>query len=307
MKNIYDVAIIGGGPAGASAGIYCGRAELKTIMFEKFSPGGQMATTAEIENYPGFPKGTDAVTLAMNMFEQAKSFGVQSAFKTIKEITTEGDYKVLITDKDERFLAKTIILAMGANPKELGVPGENTLRGRGVSYCATCDGGFFKDKTVAVIGGGDTAAADALYLAKLCKKVYLIHRRDQLRAARIYSKKLADNGNVEIIWNTQLKEIKGQEKVSSIITINNDGLKNEIELEGVFVAVGTVPTTQWLKSTINLDKNDYILAGEDTKTNIEGVFAAGDCRTKHLRQVVTAVADGAVAATMAEEFISLNF
>lgn len=301
----YDVAIIGGGPAGATAGIYCGRAELNAVMIEKMAMGGQLATTAEIENYPGFPKGTDAVTLAMDMADQAKNVGAKTIYKDIVELTEEDGVKVLVTAKGEKIYADTVILAMGAAPKELGVPGEKEFRGRGVSYCATCDGSFFRNKTAAVIGGGDTAAADAIYLSKICSKVYLIHRRDKLRAAKVYDTKLRALDNVEFVWDSTLEEVKGGDKVESLRIKNvKSGEFTEIEADGVFVAVGIDPATQWLKGTVEMNEGGFIVAGEDTKTNIEGVFAAGDCRTKPLRQVVTAAADGAVAAMAAESYLN---
>lgn len=296
----YDVVIIGGGPAGLSCGIYCGRAMLKTAIIEKMAPGGQMATTEIIDNYPGFPKGADGITLAMDMAEQAKRFGVKTLYKNIVDIKG----KTLVTNRGEEITAKAIVLAMGASPKELGIHGEKELRGRGVSYCATCDGAFFKDKTVAVVGGGDTAAADAVLLSKICKKVYLIHRRDKLRAAKIYESKLNELENVEFLWNTVVKEISGDTKVQSITVENLQcQVPEEISVDGIFVAVGITPETSWLKGIIPMNEGGFIEATEDTKTPVDGIFVAGDCRTKPLRQVVTAVSDGAVAAIMAEEYI----
>lgn len=307
MMEKYDVVIIGGGPAGLTAGIYCGRAELNAVIIEKFAPGGQMATTAEIENYPGFPKGTDAVNLAMDMSAQAENFGVKPLYKNVVSIKSKGHEKILKTDKGEEFSAKAIILAMGAEPRELGAEGEKEFRGRGVSYCATCDGAFFKGKTVAVVGGGDTAAADALFLGKICKKVYLIHRRDKLRAAKIYETKLSKMETVEFLWDTVVEKITGEQKVSSIKVINvKDESARQIDIDGIFIAVGVTPSTDWLKETVKLDKGGFIVAGEDTVTSVKGIFAAGDCRTKPLRQVVTAVADGAVAAAEAEKYIELQ-
>lgn len=299
----YDVAIIGGGPAGVTAGIYCGRAELNAVIIEKFTSGGQLATTSEIENYPGFPEGTDAVTLAMDMAAQAKRFGVKTIYKNITGI--EDDGKHLITDKGEQIAAKTVILAMGAVPRALGVAGEDKFRGRGVSYCATCDGAFFKNKTVVVVGGGDTAAADAIFLSKICKKVYLVHRRDKLRAAKIYETKLKATENVEFLWNSALQEISGGDKVNSVSVKNLvSGEILDYAADGVFVAVGITPSTDWLKEKIDLDEGGFIVAQEDTLTNVPGVFAAGDCRKKPLRQVVTAAADGAVAAMAAEKYLN---
>ena len=304
MENKYDVAIIGGGPAGATAGIYCGRAELNTVIIEKMSPGGQMATTSEIENYPGFPDGADGVTLAMDMAAQAKRFGAKTIYKNIVSITSEDNNNVLTTDKDEKIIAKTVIISSGAAPRELGVKGEKEFRGKGVSYCATCDGAFFKNKKVAVVGGGDTAAADAIFLSKICEKVHLIHRRDKLRAAKIYETRLKSAENVELHWDTVVTEINGEGKVSSLNTENlKSGKKGSLEIDGIFVAVGVSPETKWLKDIVDLDKAGFIIADESTKTTADGIFAAGDCRTKELRQVITAAADGAVAAIQAEKYI----
>ncbi len=307
MENkVYDVAIIGGGPAGLAAGIYAGRAELKVAVVEKYTAGGQLTTTSEIANYPGFETPIDATVLAETMEKQAKNFGVEFVKKNVTKITTDEDGNKLLSNRRGDILsAKTLIFALGAEPRHLGVPGEDELRGVGVSYCAVCDGAFFGGKTCAVVGGGDTAAADAIYLSKICKKVYLIHRRDELRAAKSYFTELKKHDNIEFVWDSVVKEIKGSPMVSSCVLENvKTGETSELELDGIFVAVGTKPSTKLAEGICELDERGFIKAGEDTKTSAPGVYAAGDCRTKLLRQVVTAVADGAIAATEAGEYLN---
>ena len=303
FDKVYDVVVVGAGPAGLTAALYCGRAGFDTLVVEKLSPGGQMATTNEIENYPGFPGVTDGFTLAMNMSAQAERFGVQQDYGEILSLKTEGDIKLLETKKGT-LKARSVILAPGAAPRLLGLPNENALRGKGVSYCATCDGAFYRKKTVAVIGGGDTAAADAVFLSSLCEKVYLIHRRDRLRASKSYTAKL-DKPNIEFLWNSVVEEILENGRVCGIRVRNvQTGEEQQIDLQGIFVAVGNIPATDFVRGSVELDANGYFTAGEDTKTNIPGVFAAGDCRKKPLRQIVTAASDGAVAAYAAEEYLS---
>lgn len=298
----YEVIIIGAGPAGCAAALYCGRAELKTVLIEKMSPGGQMATTSEIENYPGFPKGIDGPSLAFSMLEQAERFGVKSLYKKVESLDLSGPEKIVNLRGGVQISAPCLILAMGAQPRMLGVPGEERLRGKGVSYCATCDGAFFRNKTAVVVGGGDTAAEDAVFLSKICKKVYLVHRRDTLRAARVYYKKLEAAGNVEFLWDSALEEIQGEGRVEALQVKNlKTGECKTLEAQGVFVAVGVVPGTELVKDLLETDPAGYVLAGEDTKTSIPGVFVCGDIRKKPLRQIVTATADGAVAAYMAGE------
>ncbi len=303
FEKVYDVAIVGAGPAGLTAALYCGRAGFDTLVLEKLSPGGQMATTNEIENYPGFPGITDGFTLAMNMSAQAEQFGVQQDYAEVTALRVEEDIKLLETAAGT-IRARSVILAPGAAPRLLGLPNENALRGKGVSYCATCDGAFYRKKTVAVIGGGDTAAADAVFLSSLCEKVYLIHRRDQLRASKSYTAKL-NKENIEFVWDSVVEEILENGRVCGIRVRNvKTGDEREIELQGLFVAVGNIPATDFLRGAVELDDAGYFTAGEDTKTNVPGVFAAGDCRRKPLRQIVTAAADGAVAAYAAEEYLS---
>ena len=293
--KIYDVIIIGGGPAGYSAALYASRAGYEAVVVERLSAGGQMALTGDIDNYPGFEEGIDGFTLGMKMQQSAERFGAVTKYAEIRSVDFSGEVKRLYTQKEE-LLARNVIIASGANPRELGVDGEADYIGRGIHYCAHCDGRFYKDKTVAVIGGGNSAAADALYLSKLVKKVYLVHRRDTLRAEKIYADKLFEAENVEFLWDNKVESLETGERVNAINIVNlKNGEKRNLPIDGVFVSIGRRPATEFLGGALSLDGNGYIIAGEDTKTNIDGVFAVGDVRTKELRQVVTAVADGAVA------------
>lgn len=303
MEHIYDMIIIGGGPAGYSAALYAARAGLDSVLLEKMSAGGQMALMGDIENYPGFEEGIDGFSLGMKMQQNAERFGAKTEYSEVVSVDFSDKIKrIQTTDGD--YLAKTVVIASGANPRELGIDGENKLIGKGVHYCAHCDGRFYKDKTVVVVGGGNSAAADALYLSRLAKKVYLVHRRDSLRATKIYHEPLTKAENIEFVWNSTVSEFIANEKVQGIKVKNKNTEKtNDIICDGIFISIGRKPATDFLKDMVNLDKNGYIIADESTKTNIEGVFAAGDIRTKALRQVVTAVADGAVAVHYAEEFL----
>ena len=303
MQKIYDMIIIGGGPAGYTAALYAARAGFSTVLIEKMSVGGQMTLTGDIDNYPGFEEGIDGFTLGMKMQQGAERFGAVTEYAEVTAIDLDDTIKKAETINGT-FFGKTVVIATGANPRELGIPKEKDFMGRGIHYCAHCDGRFYKDKTIVVVGGGNSAAADALYLSRLVKKVYLVHRRDELRATKIYHEPLFNAENVEFIWNSTVSEIIGDKRVSGIkVYDSKENLTKEIECDGVFVSIGRKPTTDFLKDIIALDKNGYIIAGEDTKTSIDGVFAVGDVRTKHLRQVVTAVSDGAVAVHMAEEYL----
>ena len=302
MEHIFDTIIIGGGPAGYTAALYAARAGLNTAIIEKMSIGGQMTLTGDIENYPGFDEGIDGITLGMKMQSGAERFGAKTIYDEVTAVDFSGQIKKVEAFGGQYF-AKTVIIAVGANPKELGLENEGSFIGRGVHYCAHCDGRFYKDKTVAVVGGGNSAAADALYLSRLAGKVYLIHRRDSLRATKIYHEPLFKTENIEFLWNTTVARLYGEKKLSSI-KISTEGGLNDLELDGLFVSIGRRPATEFLKGVLPLDDNGYIIAGEDTKTPISGVFVAGDVRTKSLRQVVTAVADGAVAASAAEEYLA---
>lgn len=302
-NNCFDVIIIGGGPAGYTAALYAARANLTAMVIEKFAPGGQMATTEIVENYPGFVEGINGFELGMQMKKGAERFGVKTKLAEVKSVELDKNPKLIHTSKDT-FQAKTIILALGAYPRELGLPNERNLRGRGVSYCATCDGMFYKDKTVIIVGGGNTAVADAIFLAKICKKVYLVHRRDELRASKTYMESLEKTENIEFIWSSEVVEILADEFVTGVkVKSRNDDSVRMVACDGIFVAIGNVPNTELIKGQVELDEAGYVPADETTRTNIPGVFAVGDMRNKPLRQIVTAVADGAVASKYAEEYI----
>ena len=304
MERVYDVIIIGGGPAGYTAALYAARAGLDTLVIERMSAGGQMALTGDIDNYPGFEEGIDGFALGMKMQQGAERFGAVTEYGEITKTQLSGDVKSVLTDFGQ-YRAKTVIIATGANPRELGVLRERELIGRGVHYCAHCDGRFYKDKTVVVVGGGNSAVSDALYLSRLAKKVYLVHRRESLRATKIYHEPLMKAENVEFVWNSTVASFITEARVSGITVTNvKDGSQRTIDCDGVFVSIGRKPATEFLSDALELDENGYIIADESTKTNIEGVFAVGDVRTKVLRQVVTAAADGAIAAHYAEEYLS---
>ncbi|WP_442870315.1 thioredoxin-disulfide reductase [Acutalibacter sp. 1XD8-36] len=297
--------IIGGGPAGYTAALYGARAGLTVGLIEKLAPGGQMGKTDMVDNYPGFPDGINGFELAMNMKAGAERFGARTISAQVTGLELSGDVKTLRTPKED-YKARTVILATGAQPRELGIPNERELRGRGVSYCATCDGMFYKGKTVAVVGGGNTAVADALYLSRICEKIYLIHRRDKLRAPQVQQQNLEKAGNVEFIWNSVVKELRFEQRLTGLTVGHKEtGGLRELECAGVFIAVGQVPETELFKDQVELDSSGYVVAGEDCRTSIPGVFAAGDLRAKPLRQIVTAASDGAVAATAAQEFLDM--
>lgn len=302
--SVYDMIIIGGGPAGYTAALYATRAGLNTLVIERMSAGGQLALTDIVDNYPGFEEGIDGFTLGMKMQASAERFGASTEYAEVLSLDLNGKIKKVITDSGEA-KAKTVVIATGANPKELGLPREQELLGKGIHYCAHCDGRFYKDKTVAVVGGGNSAAADALYLSRLAKKVYLIHRRDTLRATKIYHEPLKTAPNIEFVWDSSITEILAEQRVRGAELQNlKTGEKSEILCDGIFVSIGRKPATDFLKGILNLDENGYIVADETTKTNIEGVFAVGDVRTKALRQIVTAVSDGATAVHFAEEYLA---
>lgn len=304
MERVYDMVIIGGGPAGYTAALYAARAGLKVVTLEKLSAGGQMALTSQIDNYPGFPEGIDGFELAEKMQQQAERFGAESELAEVTSLRLEGSVKEIITDEG-RFLAKTVVIATGANPRELGLPEEKALVGRGVNYCAACDGMFYRGKTVAVIGGGNTAAADALLLSRIAKKVILVHRRDTLRATKIYHEPLHHAENVEFRWNSVPVELMHDGKLTGVRLRNvHTGEESTLECDGVFISIGRAPATGLVRGQLELDEGGYIIADETTRTSLPGVFAIGDVRTKQLRQVVTAVADGAAAVHFAEEYLA---
>ena len=312
MSEIYDVVIIGGGPAGLAAGLYASRARLKTLILEKEKAGGQIVTTDEVANYPGSVENASGPSLIARMVEQVDEFGAEKKLDTIKEIELEGETKVLKGEKGE-YQAKTVIIATGANPRPIGCPGEKELTGRGVSYCATCDAAFFEDMEVFVVGGGDTAVEEAMYLTKFARKVTVIHRRDELRAAKSIQEKAFNNEKMNFMWDSVITELKGDGILESMI-VKNVKTNEETEIFadeddgtfGVFVFVGYNPATKLFDGIINME-NGYIKTEDDMKTNIPGIFAAGDNRVKSLRQVVTATADGAIAAVQAEKYINEHF
>ena len=304
METVYDMIIVGGGPGGYSAALYAARAGLKTVLLEKMSPGGQMALTGDIDNYPGFDEGIDGFTLGMKMQKGAERFGALTEYAEVLKVDASVQPKKVETTSGV-YLGKTVVLATGADPKKLGLPEEESLVGRGVHYCAHCDGRFYKDKTVAVIGGGNSAAEDALYLARLAKKVYLIHRRDSLRASKIYWDALDAQENVTFVWNSATQELVADSRVTGIRVKNLlSGEETSLVCDGVFVSIGRKPATDFLKEAVLLDESGYVVADESTRTNAAGVYAVGDIRTKALRQVVTAAADGAVAVHYAEEYLA---
>ncbi len=299
---IYDVLILGGGPGGYTAALYCTRAGRKTALIERMSPGGQMCLTTQIDNYPGFPSGIDGFSLGEAMQKGAERFGAQTIYSEILSVDLQSEPKTVTTDGGT-YAAHTVILATGATHRHLHVPGEQELLGRGVGYCAACDGMLFKGKRVAVVGGGDTAAGDALYLSELCESVTLIHRRDALRATKIYRDALAKKENVNLLFNASITAVQGENKVSSIRVATPGGEKT-LEVDGVFISIGREPTTALFKGQLALDSAGYVIADETTRTTIDGVFAVGDLRTKPMRQVVTAAADGATASHFVEEYFA---
>ena len=302
--KIYDVAIVGGGPAGYTAALYATRAGLDTVLIEKLSAGGQMTETAMIDNYPGFPHGVDGFTLGAAMQQGAVRFGCEVLSNEVLSFSLAEPVKTVKTDVGE-LRAKAVILAMGATHRHLGIEGEQALVGRGLGYCAACDGMFFRGKTVAVVGGGNSAAADALYLSRICKKVYLIHRRDTLRATKIYHEPLMQVQNVEFKWNSRVVELLAEGKLTgAVIESTEGGARETLALDGLFISIGRTPTTDLVKGQVALDEAGYVVADETTRTSLAGVFAVGDVRTKALRQIVTATADGAVAAHFAEEYLT---
>lgn len=303
--KLYDLAVIGSGPAGMTCAIYAARAGLSVLLLERLSPGGQLAETERIDNYPGFPEGAGGFDLAFSMKQQADRFGVESVSEEVVSADLSATPKV-VTTPFRTVEAKAVVIATGARPRKLGLEGEQALEGRGVSYCATCDGAFFRGKRVAVVGGGNTAAADAIYLSRICEEVALVHRRAELRATHIYHDMLAGLENVRFVWSSVVDSlVESDGRLAGVVVRNVDtDAVEEISCEGLFVAVGTVPNTEFLNGALETDEAGYIVAGEDCATNLPGVFAAGDVRTKALRQVTTAVADGANAGEAAAHYVA---
>ncbi len=304
MEKIYDVVVIGGGPGGYTAAMYAARAGLDTLVLEKLTAGGQMTETLQIDNYPGFEEGIDGITLGEKMQAGAERFGVETRMAEVARAKLAGNMKTLETDLGTVY-AKAVIIATGARHRHLGLEEEEQLVGRGVGYCAACDGMFYKDKIVAVVGGGNSAAADAMLLSRVARKVYLIHRRDSLRASKVYHDPLMKAERVEFLWNTTVSGLIHTEKLTGVNLKNvQTGEESDLALDGLFISIGRAPETGLFAGQIALDDQGYIAADETTRTSLPGVFAVGDVRTKPMRQIVTAVGDGAVAALYAEEYLS---
>ena len=302
--KIYDLLIIGGGPGGYTAALYAARAGLDTLVVEKLSAGGQMALTERIDNYPGFPDGVDGFMLAEDMQRQAQQYGAQTLLAEVTVAELEGEVKTVHTSEGS-LQARTVAIATGADPKRLGIPGEEALSGRGVHYCAACDGMRYKGKTAVVVGGGNSAVEDALILSRVAEKVMIVHRRDALRAEKVGFEALQKASNVEFVWNSAPVRLVGDKKLSGVIVRDvHSGEERELACDGVFVSIGRKPATGLVEGQIPLAEGGYIPAGESTETAVPGVFAVGDVRTKPLRQIVTAVADGAMAAHMAQEYLA---
>ena len=306
MERIYDMIVIGGGPGGYTAAMYAARAGLDTVVLEKLSAGGQMTQTTQIDNYPGFDDGIDGFLLGEKMQAGAERFGVQSEMAEVYSVELTKPIKRIETSEGT-FFGRTVVIATGADHKHLGVANEAKLVGKGVAYCAACDGMFYRGKTVAIVGGGNSAAADAMILSRICKKVILIHRRDTLRATKIYHDPLMRAENIEFRWNTTVSELKDEGRLNGVVLRDvNTGEETALAVDGLFVSIGRTPVTALFDGQLDLDENGYIAADESTRTNLAGVFAVGDVRTKALRQVITAAADGAVAAHYAEEYLAVN-
>lgn len=304
MSHIFDVIIIGGGPGGYTAALYTARAGLDTVVLEKLSAGGQMALTTQIDNYPGFPEGIDGFTLGENMQQGAERFGARTELAEVSGVSLKGEIKTVETSEGI-FRGRTVILATGAEPRMLGLPKERELTGRGVNYCAACDGMQYRGKTVVVVGGGNSAAADAMLLSRVAKKVILVHRRDTLRATKVYHEPLMQAENVEFLWDSTVTELLHEEKVIGVRLRNlKTGEEREVSCDGVFVSIGRMPATELFREEVETDESGYVKADESTCTSLPGVFAVGDVRTKVLRQVVTATADGAVASHYVEEYLA---
>jgi thioredoxin reductase (NADPH) len=302
-SKAYEVIIIGGGPAGLTAGLYTSRSRLRTLLIESSIFGGQITTTELIENYPGFPQGITGAELGQLMEEQARRFGLEMVNQEALEVKLEGEKKVVRTHEAD-YEAEVLIVSSGTEYRRLGIPGEEEFVGKGVSFCATCDGAFFQDSRIVVVGGGDSALTEALFLTKFAKEVTIIHRRDALRATKIYQERTFANPKIKFLWNSVMQEIKGDKMVQSILVRNvKTGEVKEFETEGVFLFVGIVPRTQFLKGLVQMDEGGYVLTNEDCETSVKGIFAAGDCRKKLLRQITTAVGDGATAASAAEKYL----
>ncbi len=302
--KVYDIIVIGGGPAGYTAALYGARAGLRVLVLEKLSVGGQMALTHEIDNYPGYDEGIDGFELGQKMLRGALRFGAENKLSQVLSMDLKAQPKVVRTDSGD-YYGKTVVIATGAEPRKLGLSNEDAWLGQGVHYCAACDGMFYRGNTVVVVGGGNTAAADALALSRIAKKVYVVHRRDTLRATKLYHKPLLEAKNVEFLWNSAITALEGDGRLSGVVVKDlQNGQERFLEVNGLFVSIGRVPATALVEGQLQLDQAGYIQAGEDTESSLPGVYAVGDVRSRQVRQIVTAVADGAVAAHAAESYLA---
>lgn len=305
---LFDVIIVGGGPAGLTAGLYASRAKLKTLLIEKGLIGGQVTTTEFVENYPGFEEGITGTELAMKMEKQAKRFGLEIMQGSVESVSLEDKMKRITLEGNDVYDTKSIIIATGAHPKHLKITGEDAFRGKGVSYCATCDGAFFKGEKIAVVGGGDSAVQEGIFLTKFAEKVYIIHRRDKLRAEKLLQERALGNQKIEIVWDTVVEEIQGNDAVQSLKLRNVKTQEiTPLDVQGVFIYIGYNPNTEFLRDIVELDQEGFIITNDLMVTSVQGIFAAGDVRSKNLKQIATAVGDAAIAGVEAEKYIEENF